>query len=396
MRFFKFFATLCLAMLITGSTFGAEKSGQFSISPMVGSYTFGNFFNRGSTTTLVNELKASFNLTDYIGLESNFAYAQTRRNNNHQSFFKYGGDVLFHLMPAGDFVPYLALGGGGFNFMEANRGVSTDIQSFIGGGGGIKYFLHENVALRMDGRINYVTSQTDYKQAELTVGLQIPFGGSKPASKLPETRKTDEAIHPEKTTYGTASSDILPSNGPSVRVAMPLEAAISVTIPPLSDQTSTVTINSAELLTDDSAKSSVLPTSNKIPQKLYAVPVVPTAPVRTTVIKDIVIGKNYIDILANGPLPAYKTLQLTGPERLSIDLPSSTNALSKKMIPVNRFGVSNIRIGSYPDSVRIVLDTTKIGFPRYRIEKRGNSLRIHFISKPSTKVRAKHAHKTIK
>jgi len=389
MRFSKISTALCIALLITGTAFGAEKSGRFSISPMVGSYTFGNVFERGSTTTLVNEIKGSYNLTDYIALEPNFAYAQTRIKNNRQSFFKYGADVLFHLMPGGDFVPFLALGGGGSNFMERNRGVSTATQSYIGGGGGIKYFFHENIALRMDGRFNYVTSKNDFKQAEILVGLQIPFGVSNPASKLPETRVTDEASHPKATSSGTASRETLPANGPSVRVVMPSKSAISVTIPQLPAQTMTVTANSAEPRTDDAANPSGQPASNTIPETTYAEPVIPTSPVRATVIKNIVIGWNYIDIMADGPLAAYKTLRLTGPERLSIDLPSTTNAIAKKMMPVNRFGVSNLRIGSYPDSVRIVLDAAKDRFPTNSIETRGNSLRIHFASKPAKTVKSK-------
>jgi len=396
MRFSGIRAAFFIVMLITGTAFGAEKNGQFSISPMVGSYSFGNISKSRSTTTLVNEIKASYNLTDYIGLESNFAYAQTRRNNNHQSFFKYGADVLFNLMPGGDFVPYLALGAGGFNFKEANRGVPTTIQSSIGGGGGIKYFLHENVALRLDGRFNYVTSRTDLKQVELLAGLQIPFGVSKPAVNLPETRITDDIHHPTAPSSATAPGNILPSNGPSVRVSVPSDSPISVSIPAMSDQTMTVTVSSTVPHTDDSASLPVLPASKINPETAPAESPAPASPVRTTVIKDIVIGRNYIDILADGPLAAYKTLRLTGPERLSIDLPSSTNALSNKMIPVNRFGVSNIRIGSHPGSVRIVLNTTKIGFPRHRIETRDNSLRIHFSTTPPAKVRTRRATNTKK
>jgi hypothetical protein len=397
MRYFRICTAVCIALLITGTVFGAEKSGQFSISPMVGSYSFGgNIFHDSSTTSFVSTIRASYNLIDYIGLESNFAYSETQRSNIHQSFFKYGGDVLIHLMPGGDFVPFLAIGGGGFNFKGTNPGVSTAIQSYIGGGCGIKYSLHENIALRMDGRINHVTSQTDQKQVEFTVGLQFPFGGSRPVRKKSEIAASEAIQQPKAVPTGTASSNTPSSIAPSVMVTMPLGAAVSLTIPPLPAQNMTVTITSTAPRADDAAEPTGQPASDMIPVPSPAELAMPAAPVHRTVIKNIVIGKNYIDILANGPLPAYKTFQLTGPERLSIDLPLATNSLSNKTIHVNRFGVSNIRIGSDPDSVRIVLDTNKIVFPRYRIEKIGNNLRIHFTSKPSPKVRAKHAPKTLK
>ena len=391
MQFSKISTALCIALLIAGTAFGAEKSGQFSISPMVGSYTFGNIFQPYSRTSIVNEIKASYNLTDYIALEPNFAYTQTMRKNKNLSLFKYGGDVLVHLLPNGDFVPFLAVGGGGFNFMEAGRGVSTAPQSYVGGGGGIKYLFRENIALRMDGRINYIINETDYKQIELLVGFQIPFGGSKPVARMAEKAR-EETIQPKAApSSGNVPSDTQTANQPSVRVTMPSDAGISVSIPPLPAQNMTVTVKSAEPVSDGAARPTVQPAADTPPVARSVAPVVSAAPVHKTVLKNITIGSDFIDILADGSLAGYKLLHLTGPERLSIDLPSTASAIQKKLIPVNRFGVSTIRIGSYPDSVRVVLDTTRGRFPTYRIETRGSSLRIHFAAKPAKKVPAKRA-----
>jgi AMIN domain/Outer membrane protein beta-barrel domain len=392
MRFPIVRAALSIVLLLSGTVFGAEKSGQFSISPMIGSYTFGNIFNSKSRTSAATEIKASYNLTAYIALEPNFAFSYTNRSNNHQTFFKYGGDVLLHLVPGGDLVPYLAAGGGGFNFMESNRGVSTATQSYVGGGGGIKYLFHENFALRVDGRANYIINKTDNKQLELLVGLQIPFGGTKPATRLAENRVDEETQQPK----APASMDTQPSNRPSFRVGLPVEADISLSIPPLPDQTTTVTVKSAEPVADGATKPAVHPAANTASVASFVAPVESAAPVRRTVLKNIVIGKDFIDIQTDSPLAGYKQLHLTGPERLSIDLPFTAYSLSQKLIPVNRFGVSNIRIGNYPDSVRIVLDAAKDQFPAYRIETRGNGLRIHFSSKPAKKVPAKHASRSKK
>ncbi|MRR05591.1 MAG: type IV pilus secretin PilQ [Deltaproteobacteria bacterium] len=70
----------------------------------------------------------------------------------------------------------------------------------------------------------------------------------------------------------------------------------------------------------------------------------------------------------------YKYFQLSKPERLVIDLYKVKNALSEKSIPINSYGIENARLGSYPDKVRIVLDTQRTVFPAYSVEKMSDGL----------------------
>jgi len=70
----------------------------------------------------------------------------------------------------------------------------------------------------------------------------------------------------------------------------------------------------------------------------------------------------------------YKYFQLSKPERLVIDLFKVKNALSEKSIPINSFGIENARLGSYPDKVRIVLDTQRTVFPAFSVEKMADGL----------------------
>lgn len=95
-------------------------------------------------------------------------------------------------------------------------------------------------------------------------------------------------------------------------------------------------------------------------------------------IQRIMAGGVYIDILANGPLADFKLVKLTKPERLAIDVPGVKNALSGKVVVVNKFGISKVRVGVYPEYVRIVLDASTSEFPRYTVTNIPDGLRISF------------------
>lgn len=351
MRYSGIHAALCIVLMITGTAFAAEKSGQFSISSMVGTYTIGNLTKSSSTTNVVNEIKAGYNLNEYFGLELNVAYTQIPENKNKNGLLKYGGDVLFHLMPEGDFVPYLALGAGGMSLMENKLGGATSANAFVDGGGGIKYQFTDSIALRVDVRVNKITNKTENNHLVVLAGLHFPFGATKSAGKLPESGDTQAASVPP------------PQPAP--------------------------TMASTEPLTQDACKPAVPADSTAGPVTAVVGSVSAESTDRKTVVTDIIIDKNYIDILVDSPIADYKTLELNEPERLAIYLQTTAWGLAKRFIAVNRFGVSNIRIGIYPDSVTIVLDSPDSAFPSYLIEKKGNGLRITFTAKPATKVKAK-------
>jgi hypothetical protein len=111
-------------------------------------------------------------------------------------------------------------------------------------------------------------------------------------------------------------------------------------------------------------------------------PVVPAIPEQTSsaamvTVIGIVIGSSYIDIQANGAIDKFKQLKLSKPERLFIEIPG-TNSMSVSSVQVKKFGISNVRIGKTPGYVRVVLDTAKPAFPRYKIVAVENGLRINF------------------
>ena len=93
---------------------GAVKEGQFSISPVIGGYTFDS--DQHLKTNLVYGARAGYNFTKKFGVEALFDYAKTDSDNGGKgdvSMYRYGGELLYHLWPDNNLVPYLAAGYGG-------------------------------------------------------------------------------------------------------------------------------------------------------------------------------------------------------------------------------------------------------------------------------------------
>lgn len=108
-------------------------------------------------------------------------------------------------------------------------------------------------------------------------------------------------------------------------------------------------------------------------------PVVPlTSGPSATVIRKIVAGANFIDIQSNGQVADFKVIKLSNPERMAIDVPGAKNSLAGKSVAINKFGISKVRIGVYPDYVRIVFDASKAEFPKYTVTNIKDGLRVSF------------------
>jgi OOP family OmpA-OmpF porin len=174
---------LAACIIITATAaFGANRAGQFSISPVIGGYTFDD--KQHLDTNLVYGLRAGYNVTDNFGIEALADYVTTEasRANNRVEMYRYGGEMLYHFIPESTFVPYLAVGLAGLNF-SAN-GTSTNTYTAFDAGLGAKYFLNDKFALRSDVRyIVYSNNSLAKNNFEYTLGAYIPFGGATPAVK---------------------------------------------------------------------------------------------------------------------------------------------------------------------------------------------------------------------
>lgn len=167
------------ALLLVGlsqAAMAANREGAFSLSPVVGGYTFES--NQKLDTSIVIGGRAGYNFTERIGVEAliDYTHANGKNGANSIDFYRYGGDLLYHMFPKNDLVPYLAVGAGG---VYASQGGGNKLAFDYGLG--VKYFMTDNLALRADVRgINYKFDKY-YTNIEYTLGLYIPFVAPKPA-----------------------------------------------------------------------------------------------------------------------------------------------------------------------------------------------------------------------
>lgn len=171
------------AALIVSATaaFGAVKEGQFSVSPVIGGYTFEGG-KQSLDTNLVYGARAGYNFTKYIGVEALFDYANTDsfRGKGNVDMYRYGGDMLLHIIPDNKLVPYLAAGYSGLNFKGGH--LNRKAIGAFDYGVGLKYFINDKFALRADVRhLLYSMNSVKINNGEYTLGAYIPFGGVTPA-----------------------------------------------------------------------------------------------------------------------------------------------------------------------------------------------------------------------
>lgn len=170
---------LAATLIVSASTaFGAVKEGQFSLSPIIGGYTFDG--RQHLDTVPVYGVRAGYNITKKIGFEGLFDYAKTEPNSGggDVSMYRYGGELLYHMWPDNKLVPYLAAGYAGLHL--DGGGINTKTKGAFDYGLGAKYFLNDSFALRGDVRHIIYSYGKTYNNLEYTIGAHIPFGGTAP------------------------------------------------------------------------------------------------------------------------------------------------------------------------------------------------------------------------
>jgi len=84
------------------------------------------------------------------------------------------------------------------------------------------------------------------------------------------------------------------------------------------------------------------------------------------------------EIVADAPLEIPRAITLGSPARLALDIDCAVNGSGSKTLKVNHNGVSAVRIGSHPGSLRVVFDLNQGAVPSYRVEKTGQGLKVIF------------------
>lgn len=87
-----------------------------------------------------------------------------------------------------------------------------------------------------------------------------------------------------------------------------------------------------------------------------------------------------IELVSAAPIGTYNAYTLKNPSRLVIDVPGARASIGTSRIAVNNEFVEQIRLGSDPRNLRVVVDFASPKLPQYQIAKQGTSLMVHLQS----------------
>lgn len=357
-------AVLSLCALKPGTAQAGNIPYSLSLTPFAGGYVFEG--NRNLADRAVYGLAAGFNFTPNWGIEAVYSgIFDTHNTNGTQTELTINsvrGDFLYHFLPEQSFVPYVAVGAG-VMFLDPRQG-ATDRNPMVDYGVGFKYFLTDYLALRADVRhvfeinVNDTTTISDYfNHLAYTGGLTFQIGGVKPASRTVAVEKPVKEVEPPR---------------PAPEVAMPAPAPAPAPV---------VEPYPAPAPVPEPAPAPA-PAPEKVPEPVAPVPQpvekmeTAAAPKAETTVTRINVRRNAVEIVATRGIGTYKSFRLSSPSRLVIDISGAENGLNTKWVPVNRFGISDLRIGTYPDHLRIVLDAAGSKLPEFRIVKTKKGLNI--------------------
>jgi len=165
----------CISMTVLAEI----KPNTFNLTPLIGGYAFEG--NQNLEDGPLFGLGLGYNFDKHWGAEVQFNNIDTEVDDTGESVdgYLYRLDGLYHFRPDSKFVPYLAAGIGAITLDPDKSGSETE--ALINGGGGLKYFATESIALR--GDIRYILSSgSTHNNLAYFLGVTFQFGGQKKVS----------------------------------------------------------------------------------------------------------------------------------------------------------------------------------------------------------------------
>lgn len=194
---------IVVALLVFSTTaFAQIRPGAFNIGPYFGVGAFEG--NQDLDNAPVIGIRGGYDFTKNWGVEATVNWIPTRYNfdgrdggdDSHANVFNYRieGVYNFDLFPDKRFVPFLAVGVGGqtIDYRGTHPDASDRTRFAADWGGGLKFFMTENMALRADLR-HVLAIGSVYNDLEATLGIAFYFGGKKEAP-APEKQIFDEKV----------------------------------------------------------------------------------------------------------------------------------------------------------------------------------------------------------
>jgi OmpA-OmpF porin, OOP family len=181
---------LVSAFLLPSPARAETKAGSVELSPFAGYSFFEKRQNLEESPVFGGRI--GYNFTNSIGIEGTGEFTRTRVDHDSTSFSREGQytspidgvsitryylDLLYTFMPESKFNPFIVAGYGASHF---NPKINSKNMSTLDYGVGAKYWVAENVALRLDVRDNMIFDEHIHN-VETTLGVVIALGGKSAA-----------------------------------------------------------------------------------------------------------------------------------------------------------------------------------------------------------------------
>jgi len=277
-------------------------------------------------------VKLGYDFTKHFGLEGSFDYILSKSSKEKSDWWtsRYGFrlDAVVNFMPDSRFVPYVS-GGVGFIYIDDMPSIKERYRTdaLISVGGGARFFITDSLALRADLRPVVTFGEGTLINAEAMLGVSYYFGGSDKKATPPVAREPRVIVQEEET-----CPEVIPA-------PVPLPTPV------------------------DEGPTSWEGTATRVPAG-------------KVMITGMKIEGNALVITATGRIVNYKVFSLSQPSRLVLDMRQTVNGMGTNKISVHKLGIAAVRFGSYPDSLRVVLDAEQTQLFPYRIQETENGLKI--------------------
>ena len=197
---------IVLAVLgLSSLVHAGERAGAVSISPYIGGYQFDED-QALRRNRMIYGVRVGYDWTDSLATELVGAYVRAKSfpGDSDNSVWSYRLDMLYNFMPHSTLVPYLAAGAGGITFEYPNGSGGGDLSEPTANvGAGVKYFLSDAVALRLDARHLWDFSNDNFRHEaynnwEYSVGVSFLFDTVKPAPAAAQAAPEQPAAQPQE------------------------------------------------------------------------------------------------------------------------------------------------------------------------------------------------------
>lgn len=158
----------------------------WTLTPYVGGYLFDS--KQDLESAPIFGLRAGYNFNANIGAELFGSYLLTESDrdsgpdaNVERNVYRFGGNLLYHFQPTKKLVPFVAVGYGRYNITVPDLNRPKTNKSLAEYGGGLKYFVSDDFALRAD--ISHAIGfSPSIDNVEYTFGVTWQIGGVRPVS----------------------------------------------------------------------------------------------------------------------------------------------------------------------------------------------------------------------